>query len=145
MAARGKKKREAKIMADAFLEAVLDAGGLEDDVLAALQVKAKELHLWMQKNFDVVQAARVELEEREIDTTEPHLGWLRGASSGLEVIDLEGDWAQYREFLLEQPKVEAREELEHAMERTADLVSRLQAEKRASKKPKTVPTDDYWD
>jgi hypothetical protein len=145
MAARVKRKREAKITPDAFLEAVLDSGGLEDAVLAALEVKAKELHAWMQKHPDVVQAARDELEEREIDTTEAHLGWLRGASSGLEVIDLEGDWAQYREFLLEQPKVEAREELEQAIERTADLVSRLQAEKRALKKPKAVPKDEYWD
>jgi hypothetical protein len=147
MVARAKKKREAKITADAFLEAVLDAGGLEEDVLAALEVKSKELHAWMAKNADVVNAARDELEERNIDTTEADFGWLRGStSSGLEVIDLEGDWAQYREFLLEQPKIEAREELESAMGRTADLVARLQAEKRAKKKPKGEPTPpEYWD
>ncbi|MFN3266532.1 MAG: hypothetical protein ACK41E_06790 [Deinococcales bacterium] len=128
------KRQKAPILTfDAFLEAVLDASGLEAEVLAALELKPKQLHAWLDKNPQARQAALAELFEREIDTSEIQFGWLRPSAPKLESKE-DANWAQYRALLLEESKLEAAASLEKAKARTEELVSRLQAAKRAVKK-----------
>ena len=134
-----KTKPQTIITPDAFLEAVLDTEGFEDMVLEILDVKAKALHAWMNKNETAVQLAREALEERDIDTTDALLGWLSTASS-LKVLQADtSDWAKYRDLLLEETVIEAKETLTGSLEKTNTLLEQLQAEKRAkqaTKKPK---------
>lgn len=134
-----KTKPQTIITPDAFLEAVLDTEGFEDMVLEILDVKAKALHAWMNKNETAVQLAREALEERDIDTTDALLGWLSTASS-LKVLQADtSDWAKYRDLLIEETMIEAKETLTGSLERTNSLLEQLQAEKRAkqaAKKPK---------
>ena len=134
-----KTKPQTIITPDAFLEAVLDTEGFEDMVLEILDVKAKALHAWMNKNETAVQLAREALEERDIDTTDALLGWLSTASS-LKVLQADtSDWAKYRDLLIEETVIEAKETLMGSLERTNSLLEQLQAEKRAkqaAKKPK---------
>ena len=136
---QSKTKPQTIITPDAFLEAVLDTEGFEDMVLEILDVKAKALHAWMNKNETAVQLAREALEERDIDTTDALLGWLSTASS-LKVLQADtSDWAKYRDLLLEETVIEAKETLTGSMTRTNSLLEQLQAEKRAkqaAKKPK---------
>ena len=140
-----KTKSQTIITPDAFLEAVLDAEGFEDMVLEILDVKAKALHAWMNKNETAVQLAREALEERDIDTTDTLLGWLSTASSLKNLQADTSDWAKYRDLLLEETVMEAKETLTGALERTNSLLEQLQAEKRAkqaAKKPK-LEFQDY--
>ena len=136
---QSKTKPQTIITPDAFLEAVLDTEGFEDMVLEILDVKAKALHAWMNKNETAVQLAREALEERDIDTTDALLGWLSTASS-LKVLQADtSDWAKYRDLLLEETVIEAKETLTGSLEKTNTLLEQLQAEKRAkqaAKKPK---------
>jgi hypothetical protein len=134
-----KFKAKTVITPDAFLEAVLDSEGFEDTVMGILEVKARELHAWMNKNETVVQQAKDALEEREIDTSEPMLGWLSTASS-LKTLQADtSDWAKYRDLLLEETVIEAKDTLSGSLEKTNALLEKLAAEKRAKrdeKKPK---------
>jgi hypothetical protein len=123
-------KKHPKITLDAFLEAVLDAAGYEDDVLIALEVKSRDLHAWLENNPNVKGLAREALEERDVDTAGFRLGWLRDTERQPER-DVDANWALYRQFLEEESTLEARDALEDAKSRTADLVARLQAEKKA--------------
>jgi hypothetical protein len=128
---RGPKRRQtAKLLPDAFLEAVLDAGGDEATVLETLEVRARELHDWLAKNPDVIDLARLALEEREIDTDEPEFGWLRPTGS-LEFESEDANWSQYRGLLQQEIKLEAGDTLQDSLERTQAMVAELQAKKRA--------------
>jgi hypothetical protein len=128
--ANRRTKKVARITLDAFLEAVLDAAGFEDDVLIALEVNARDLHAWLEKNPHVKGLARDALEERDVDTSGYRLGWLRETDAQLER-DVDANWALYRQFLQEEVTLEAQDSLEEAKSRTADLVAKLQAEKKA--------------
>ena len=142
---QSKTKPQTIITPDAFLEAVLDTEGFEDMVLEILDVKAKALHAWMNKNETAVQLAREALEERDIDTTDTLLGWLSTASSLKNLQADTSDWAKYRDLLLEETVIEAKETLTGSLERTNSLLEQLQAEKRAkqaAKKPK-LEFQDY--
>jgi IS1 family transposase len=134
-----KRQTKTQITPDAFLEAVLDTEGFEDMVLEILDVKAKALHAWMNSNEPTVELARAALEERDIDTTEPLLGWLSTASS-LKILQTDNsDWAKYRDLLLEETVIKAKETLTGSLERTNSLLEQLASEKRAkqaAKKPK---------
>ncbi len=125
------RQRTLRITLDAFLEAVLDAAGFEDDVLRGLEVKAKELQAWLERHPNARRAAREALEEREIETTGYRLGWLRDPEGAPKDEGVDANWAFYRELLVEDVALEAMEGLESAKSRTADLISKLQAEKRA--------------
>jgi hypothetical protein len=131
------KSKKATLTPDAFLEAVLDAGGLEAEVLAALEVKPKQLHAWLSKNNQAREAALSELFERDFDTTEVQFGWLRPAKSQALEDDQDANWAEYKALLEEEPKLEAAQSLENAKARTLALVSQLQADKRAKRQAKT--------
>ncbi|NJK46492.1 MAG: hypothetical protein HC933_21600 [Pleurocapsa sp. SU_196_0] len=124
------KRRSARITLDAFLEAVLDAAGFEDDVLLALEVKARELHAWLEAHPHVKPLALEALEEREVDTSGYRLGWLRESQKSAPP-DTDANWALYRQLVEEEVVVEAQEALEGAKARTGDLIAKLQAEKRA--------------
>ncbi len=132
------KKKPSLLTTDAFLEAVLDAGGLEDAVLVALELKPKVLHAWLEKNLEVREAALQELEEREIDTSEAMFGWLRPSTKSKPLEEEDSNWAQYKALLEEEPKLEALESLENAKARTTDLVAQLQAAKRAQLEQKKL-------
>jgi hypothetical protein len=134
--------KKQSLTTDAFLEAVLDANGLEGEVLAALEVKPKQLHAWLAKNSEAREAALLELFERDFDTSEIQFGWLRPAPSP-KLEDDDANWAQYRALLLEEPKLEAAQSLEQAKVRTLELVSRLQAEKRAKREQKKNRFEDF--
>jgi hypothetical protein len=150
MARRNAKpaNKKLRLLPDAFLEAVLDAGGDETLVLETLELRPRELHDWLGKNLDVIDAARLALEEREIDTSEPEFGWLRhsgqldltGQFSGEE----DSNWSQYRGLLQQEVKLEARDKLQDSLGRTQALVAELQAKKRArleQKQPRTAPEE----
>ncbi len=138
------KRKPSSLTPDAFLEAVLDAGGLEDRVLVALEVKPKALHNFLEKNPDVREAALSELEEREFDTSEMHFGWLRPSGRAEPQSEEDANWARYKALLEEEPRLEALESLENAKARTQDIVSQLQAAKRAKLEAKKVrPTQDW--
>jgi hypothetical protein len=136
-----KRKSSPQITTDAFLEAVLDANGLEGEVLAALEVKPKQLHAWLAKNSEAREAALLELFEREFDTSDIQFGWLRPPQTA-KLEDDDANWAQYRALLLEEPKLEAAQSLEQAKARTLALVSQLQAEKRARREQKKNHVED---
>jgi hypothetical protein len=126
-----KRKKSLRLLPEAFLEAVLDAGGDETLVLETLEMRPRELHDWLAKNIDVIDAARLALEEREIDTSEPEFGWLRHSGS-LDVADQEdSNWSQYRGLLQQEVKLEAGDKLQDSLERTQAMVAELQAKKRA--------------
>jgi hypothetical protein len=136
------KPKKTTLTPDAFLEAVLDAGGLEAEVLAALEVKAKQLHTWLSKNSQTREAALAELAERDFDTSEIQFGWLRPSKAPTLEDNEDANWAQYKALLEEEPKLEAVQSLENAKARTLTLVTQLQAEKRAKRQPKTPRFED---
>jgi hypothetical protein len=142
--------RKSKLMPEAFLEAVLDAAGDENLVLEQLGLRARELHLFLSKHPDLIDAARLSLEEQEIDTDEPEFGWLRHSAS----LDSEPDfdpqadsnWSQYRGLLQQEVKLESVDRLQTSLERTQELVAALQAKKRAireqaGKRPRSEDSD----
>lgn len=139
------KRKPSSLTPDAFLEAVLDAGGLEDRVLVALEVKPKALHNFLEKNPDVRQAALSELEEREFDTSEMHFGWLRLSTKVSPESEEDANWARYKALLEEEPRLEALESLENAKMKTENLVSQLQAAKRAKIEAKKVRQVQNWE
>ena len=128
---RGPKRNRPRLLPDAFLEAVLDAGGDETLVLEALELRPRELHDWLAKNIDVIDAARLALEEREIDTSEPEFGWLRHAGTLDFASEEDSNWSQYRGLLQQEVKLEAGDTLQDSLERTQAMVAELQAKKRA--------------
>jgi hypothetical protein len=136
------KRQKNTLTPDAFLEAVLDAGGLEAEVLAALEVKPKQLHSWLGKNPQIREAALSELLERDFDTSEIQFGWLRPSTNQAFETDEDANWAQYKALLEEEPKLEAVQSLENAKARTLALVTQLQAEKRAKQAQKTPRFED---
>jgi hypothetical protein len=133
MAQRSKrtKTQRQKLTSDAFLEAVLDAGGEESMVLETLELRPRELHDWLAKNINVIDAARLALEEREIDTSEPEFGWLRHSESLDFASEEDSNWSQYRGLLQQEVKLEAGDKLQDSLERTQAMVAELQAKKRA--------------
>jgi hypothetical protein len=133
MARRNAKpaNRKPRLLPDAFLEAVLDAGGDETLVLETLELQPRELHDWLAKNVDVIDAARLALEEREIDTSEPEFGWLRHSGSLDFASEEDSNWSQYRGLLQQEVKLEAGDKLQDSLERTQAMVAELQAKKRA--------------
>jgi hypothetical protein len=137
-----KRKKSARLLPEAFLEAVLDAAGDETLVLETLEVRPRELHDWLAKNTDLIDAARLALEEREIDTFEPEFGWLRHSGSLDFTAEEDSNWSQYRGLLQQKVKLEAGEKLQGSLERTQTMVAELQAKKRASleqRQSKTQP------
>jgi hypothetical protein len=132
MAQQGRRTRQKqKLSSDAFLEAVLDSGGDEAMVLETLELRPRELHDWLAKNIDVIDAARLALEEREIDTSEPEYGWLRHSGSLDFASEEDSNWSQYRGLLQQEVKLEAGDKLQDSLERTQAMVAELQAKKRA--------------
>jgi hypothetical protein len=128
---RRTKTQRQQLTSDAFLEAVLDSGGDETSVLATLELRPRELHDWLAKNTDVIDAARLALEEREIDTSEPEFGWLRHSSTLDFASEEDSNWSQYRGLLQQEVKLEAGDKLQDSLERTQAMVAELQAKKRA--------------
>jgi hypothetical protein len=126
-----KRKKSARLLPEAFLEAVLDAAGDETLVLETLEVRPRELHDWLAKHIDVIDAARLALEEREIDTSESEFGWLRHSGSLDFAGEEDSNWSQYRGLLQQEVKLEAGDKLQDSLERTQALVAELQAKKRA--------------
>jgi hypothetical protein len=133
MAQRSKrtKTQRQKLTSDAFLESVLDAGGDETMVLETLELRPRELHDWLAKNPDVIDSARLALEEREIDTSEPEFGWLRHSGTLDFAREQDSNWSQYRGLLQQEVKLEAGDKLQDSLERTQAMVAELQAKKRA--------------
>jgi hypothetical protein len=131
MAQAQKRKKSARLLPDAFLEAVLDSGGDESMVLETLELRPRELHDWLAKNTDVIDTARLALEEREIDTSEPEFGWLRHSSTLDFASEEDSNWTQYRGLLQQEVKLEAGDKLQDSLERTQAMVAELQAKKRA--------------
>ena len=123
--------RKTRLLPDAFLEAVLDAGGDESMVLETLELRPRELHDWLAKNLTVLDLARLALEEREIDTDEPEFGWLRHSGSLDFASEEDSNWSQYRGLLQQEVKLEAGDKLQDSLERTQAMVAELQAKKRA--------------
>jgi hypothetical protein len=128
---RRTKTQRQQLTSDAFLEAVLDSGGDESMVLETLELRPRELHDWLAKNTDVIDAARLALEEREIDTSEPEFGWLRHSSTLDFASEEDSNWSQYRGLLQQEVKLEAGDKLQDSLERTQAMVAELQAKKRA--------------
>jgi hypothetical protein len=127
---RRTKTQRPKLTSDAFLEAVLDSGGDELMVLETLELRPRELHDWLAKNTDVIDAARLALEEREIDTSEPEFGWLRHSGTLDFASEEDSNWSQYRGLLQQEIKLEAVDKLQDSLERTQAMVAELQAKKR---------------
>jgi hypothetical protein len=141
---RRTKTQRPKLTTDAFLEAVLDAGGDETMVLETLELRPRELHDWFANNFDVIDLARLALEEREIDTSEPEFGWLRHSGSLDFASEEDSNWSQYRGLLQQEVKLEAGDKLQDSLERTQAMVAELQAKKRAKleqRRPLNQPED----
>jgi hypothetical protein len=128
---RRTKTQRQQLTSDAFLEAVLDSGGDETSVLATLELRPRELHDWLAKNTDVIDAARLALEEREIDSSEPEFGWLRHSGTLDFASEEDSNWSQYRGLLQQEVKLEAGDKLQDSLERTQAMVAELQAKKRA--------------
>ncbi len=139
------KRKSSSLTPDAFLEAVLDANGLEDGVLIALEVKPKALHSFLEKHPELRQAALSELEERELDTSEPDFGWLRPSAKPKPPEETDSNWATYKALLEEEPRLEAIESLENAKARTLDLVTQLQTAKRAKLEAKKASQVRDWE
>jgi hypothetical protein len=146
MARRNAKSvhRKPRLLPDAFLEAVLDAGGDEATVLETLELRPRELHDWLAKNIDVIDLARLALEEREIDTSEPEFGWLRHSGTLDFASEEDSNWSQYRGLLQQEVKLEAGDKLQDSLTRTQAMVAELQAKKRAKleQKQKPQPLED---
>jgi hypothetical protein len=139
------KRKSSSLSPDAFLEAVLDAAGLEDSVLIALETKPKALHKFLEQHPELRQIAITELEEREIDTTEAIFGWLRPNQQAKLETEEDTNWARYKALLEEEPRLEAVESLETAKARTLEMVLKLQAEKRAKLEAKKIVKTREWD
>jgi hypothetical protein len=141
------KRRTPKLSLDAFLEAVQDAAGYEDDVLIHLELKPKELRDFLQKFPDAKRAARELLEEREIDVTGYRLGWLRDDESlvASDPGDHDANWAKLRELLQEEIVLVGQDTLESAKARTAELVEQLRLQKEAAKPPKKPRLERDWE
>jgi hypothetical protein len=139
MGRQGRRTKAHKWSSDAFLEAVLDAGGDETLVLETLEVRPRELHDWLAKNPDVIDSARLSLEEREIDTTEPEFGWLRHSGTLDFAAEENSNWSQYRGLLQQEVKLEAGDKLQDSLVRTQAMVAELQAKKRAKLERKQQP------
>jgi hypothetical protein len=134
-----RRTKAQKLSSDAFLEAVLDAGGDETLVLETLEVRPRELHDWLAKNPDVIDSARLSLEEREIDTTEPEFGWLRHSGTLDFAVEENSNWSHYRGLLQQEVQLEVGEKLQDSLERTQAMVAELQAKKRAKLEQKQQP------
>jgi hypothetical protein len=141
------KRRTPKLTLDAFLEAVQDAAGYEDDVLLHLELKSRELRDFLQKFPDAKRAARELLEEREIDTGGYRLGWLRDDESlvATDPSDHDANWAKLRELLQEEVVLVGQDTLENAKARTAELVEQLRLQKEAAKQPKKLRLERDWE
>jgi CRISPR/Cas system CMR subunit Cmr4 (Cas7 group RAMP superfamily) len=127
------KRRTPKLTLDAFLEAIQDASGYEDDVLRHLELKPRELHDFLQRFPDARRAALELLEEREVDTSGYRLGWLRGETElSAPMID-DANWARLRELLQEEVVIAGQDVLEASKARTSELVERLRLEKQQAK------------
>ena len=136
--------RKTRLLPEAFLEAVLDAAGNETVVLETLELRARELHDWLAKNTDVIDTARLALEERAIDTSEPEFGWLRHSGSLDFASEEDSNWSQYRGLLQQEVKLEAGDKLQDSLERTQTMVAELQAKKRArlqGQRPRIQPEE----
>lgn len=133
------KRRVQKLTLEAFLEALEDASGYEDDVLRHLELKPRELRDWLVKYPDAKRAGLELLEEREVDTGSYRIGWLRGDDSLAAAPESEDpNWARLRELLKEEVVLAGQDMLEGAKSRTAELVEKLRLQKetaRVSKKP----------
>ena len=131
------KRRSQKLTLEAFLEAIEDASGFEDDVLRHLELKPKELRDWLVKYPDAKRAALERLEEREVDTGSYRIGWLRGDESLVAAPESEDpNWARLRELLKEEVVLAGQDVLEGAKGRTAELVEKLRLQKQAARVPK---------
>ena len=131
------KRRSQKLTLEAFLEAIEDASGFEDDVLRHLELKPKELRDWLVKYPDAKRAGLELLEEREVDTGSYRIGWLRGDESLAADAELEDpNWARLRELLQEEIVLVGQDVLEGAKSRTAELVEQLRLQKQAARVPK---------
>ena len=131
------KRCSQKLTLEAFLEAIEDASGYEDDVLRHLELKPKELRDWLVKYPDAKRAALERLEEREVDTGSYRIGWLRGDESLAADAELEDpNWARLRELLQEEVVLVGQDVLEGAKGRTAELVEKLRLQKQAARVPK---------
>ena len=141
------KRRTPKLSLDAFLEAVQDAAGYEDDVLLHLELKPRELREFLQKYPDAKRAARELLEEREIDVTGYRLGWLRDDESlaASDPSDQDANWAKLRDLLQEEVVLVGQDTLEHAKARTAELVEQLRLQKEAARTPKKPRPERDWE
>jgi hypothetical protein len=139
------KRRQQKLTLEAFLEAIEDASGFEDDVLRHLALKPRELRDWLAKYPDAKRAALERLEEREVDTGSYRIGWLRGDLTLAAASEAEDpNWARLRELLQEEVVLAGQDVLEGAKNRTAELVEKLRLQKQAARVPKQRLERD-WD
>ena len=139
------KRRAQKLTLEAFLEAIEDASGFEDDVLRHLELKPTELRDWLVKYPDAKRAALERLEEREVDTGSYRIGWLRGELTLAAAPEAEDpNWARLRELLQEEVVLAGQDVLEGAKSRTAELVEQLRLQKEAARVPKKRLERD-WD
>jgi hypothetical protein len=130
------KRRVQKLTLEAFLEAIEDASGYEDDVLRHLELKPRELRDWLAKYPDATRAALERLEEREVDVGSYRIGWLRGDESLAAAPEAEDpNWARLRELLQEEVVLAGQDVLEGAKSRTAELVEKLRLHKQAARVP----------
>ena len=138
------KRRTQKLTLEAFLEAIEDASGYEDDVLRHLELKPKELRDWLVKYPNAKRAALERLEEREVDTGGYRIGWLRGDESLVAAPEAEDpNWVRLRELLKEEVVLAGQDVLEGAKSRTAELVEQLRLQKQAARVPKTGLERDW--
>ena len=131
------KRRVQKLTLEAFLEAIEDASGYEDDVLRHLELKPRELRDWLIKYPDAKRAALELLEEREVDTGSYRIGWLRGDENLAAAPESEDpNWARLRELLQEEVVLAGQDVLEGAKSRTSELVEKLRLQKEAARVPR---------
>ena len=131
------KRRVQKLTLEAFLEAIEDASGYEDDVLRHLESKPRELRDWLVKYPDAKRAALELLEEREVDTGSYRIGWLRGDENLAAAPESEDpNWARLRELLQEEVVLAGQDVLEGAKSRTSELVEKLRLQKEAARVPR---------
>ena len=131
------KRRVQKLTLEAFLEAIEDASGYEDDVLRHLELKPRELRDGLIKYPDAKRAGLELLEEREVDTGSYRIGWLRGDDSLAAAPESEDpNWARLRELLKEEVVLAGQDVLEGAKSRTSELVEKLRLQKEAARVPR---------
>ena len=131
------KRRVQKLTLEAFLEALEDASGYEDDVLRHLELKPRELRDWLIKYPDAKRAGLELLEEREVDTGSYRIGWLRGDENLAAAPESEDpNWARLRELLQEEVVLAGQDVLEGAKSRTSELVEKLRLQKEAARVPR---------